>query len=199
MSKLFRLNFVYNPSDVTMEWIVSTPDAAPPNLQDPTQIPTLNYTTMGVQFGFNLLFDRVGDRHPEVLKWGGVNADIRILNSILTSGGMPGQHTFAAPAKVIATIGRSYDGANLGANDVLNHPPKQYPLGAAGWITSASVDYQRFDVDMTPTRAVVSISMLTLTWNPDSHATAFDSSFAQTGTRQTGQFNGVPIPGGKLI
>lgn len=170
-TRLYRLNFHFNPSDVTMDWQVSAPQFDPPGNTTAADQSIAVYSTQGVTFGVNLLLDRVGDIHPDVVAWGGVNADIRILNAIMTSGAQPGQNTYATPSPVTCIIGRRYAQAFASRGEMLQDhvfggAPKAYPLAVTGFMNSLSVDYQRFDKDMTPTRAVVSLSIQVLTWSP---------------------------------
>jgi len=170
-SRLYRMNFHFNPDHVTMDWSVTTPDFQPQSQQPDGAQDIAVYSTTGVQFGINLFLDREGDNHPLVKKWGGVNADIRILNAIMTSGKQPGDQTYATPAPVYCVIGRTYESGHTTvpeaqSNRIFGGSPKQYPLAITGFMSSMSVDYQRFDSQMTPTRAVVSLTIQVLTWSP---------------------------------
>ncbi len=202
-SRLYRLNFHFNPAEVAMTWDVSVPDVFPGNLQSSDQFATTNFSSQGVNFSFNILLDRVNYnpkyQNRDVTYWGGVNADVRILNAIMTAGqSQPGQGTtFAQPAPVVAYLGRRYDNslsqATSNAGDKsFGGPPVRYPLGSRGFITSLDIDYQRFDTNMTPTRAVVSISIMTRTWNPDSTATDSPSASLQPPPNATRTPRAVP-------
>lgn len=174
-TKVYRCNFHFNPTDVTMDWEVQTPSYDPSQDQNAANQNIGVYQTQGVTFGINLLFDREGDNHPDVLGWGGVNADIRILNAIMTAGQPVGQLTYASPAPVKCVIGRTYsNGGNFGTQSEniqsiqLGGVPVAYPLAVTGFMSSMSVDYQRFNSAMTPTRAVVQLSIQVLTYMPAS-------------------------------
>ena len=165
-----RVNFLYNPSTITVRYSSSIigfdPSAAAAAGDTGTMlIPNMQETT------FALFFDRTyevaGIRHPhrKMASWQkrlayGVRADVMALEEMV--GIRDGQGPilriplnlcFGLPEYTDDPSQESINAGPVGPDTLMRRPIKQF-----GWVSGMDVQYTHFANNMTPVRAVVNIT-----------------------------------------
>lgn len=146
----YRLYFYYNPNNISVNWELDDTQVVNPEYQSGGGVDRF----IGTQVSWDMFFDRVAevDFIPE-----GVLQDVRIFDKLVT-GGATGANGYGvtATAPPIVRVQFSRNGGG-----------HQAPLGYIGALIASSINYTQFDIDMVPTRCVISCTMRAFVFQPE--------------------------------
>lgn len=160
----FRLNFNYNPSDITVTYALD-PNITMPSQLTPSQLAATMIMPGQTQYAFNLLFDRAyecwdgGQLGLSNIRDYGVYIDIAFFERVTGvtvsdgNGGATRQNMIPVPVVVL-----SGGGTETTAGDPSSMTP-YLGLGFVGYVTSATVTYTHFTSRMIPVRCSLSVTM----------------------------------------
>lgn len=177
-SKWYRLMFQYNPGALMLDQYIDPDKVYNPVLQNAQERASWNQS-IGNTLSFDMVFDRMAsygsslaNRRYQDQSLGdstGVLSDVRIVEKILTNG-MGGPEGIAYNVMPTVRVRFSRHGGG-----------KFPPLNYIGFVTGTSIHYQRFNVDMVPTRCTISMSIRIAINMPRFKETALHGSGGEVG------------------
>lgn len=147
----YRLYFYYNPNSISVNWELDDGQVDNPEyMSGSTGVDRF----IGTQVSWDMFFDRVAEVNviPE-----GVLQDVRIFDKIVTNGAVgPNGYDVTATSPPFVRVQFSRNGGGV-----------QPPLGYVGALIASSINYTQFDIDMIPTRCVISCTMRCFVFSPE--------------------------------
>ena len=163
LMSLSQLNFMYNPAEITRDYVSYLDQAALDPFNTIYQSGNLVVAPNFINFSFSLVFDRQIDELKVPYADLGVLMDYRYFDMVVRN---------------VPPMGGS---AAVPDNGILMANPKDITvvfskdLTVQGRATNARVQFVKFSHDMVPTRMIVSLTMIITYFGPLKQAYGFDS------------------------